>query len=282
MVMDLRKLIESIEKFSPLRLAVPGDFVGIQVGPQDSVVQERTKIRKCVLTRCATPQVIIKATNKGANAIVAYQGILPHPVKALTDGLLDKIRLLIENKMVLYVVHTSWLSAECGINDTLAELLRLVVEESFSVELRGKTFPLGRICIFDRTVEQNMPNDGSNISLSDFVTMVGYRLATNQINYVGSSQSQVKKILLLAGEYGEPNLLRLAKSVGVDTYVTGNISSQVAMLSNELKMNYICVANDPIESIGMSRLMQLLRIDAPEVEFLFIESGSLWKRYDPK
>jgi putative NIF3 family GTP cyclohydrolase 1 type 2 len=112
--------------------------------------------------------------------------------------------------------------------------------------------------------------------------MVGHRLATNQINYVGSSQSQVKKILLLAGEYGEPNFLRLAKSTGVDTYVTGNISNQVAMLSNELGMNYICVINDPIESIGMSRLMQLLSIDAPEVEFLFIESGPLWKKYDSK
>jgi putative NIF3 family GTP cyclohydrolase 1 type 2 len=203
-------------------------------------------------------------------------------VKAITDGLLDKIRLLVENKMVLYVVHTSWLSAECGINDTLAELLRLVVEESFSVELRGKAIPFGRICTFDKTVEQNTPNDGSNISLSDFVTMVGHRLATNQINYVGSSQSQVKKILLLAGEYGKPNLLRLAKSTGVDTFLTGNISNRVAMLSNELGMNYICVINDPIESIGMSRLMQLLSIDAPEVEFLFIESGPLWKKYDPK
>ena len=280
--MDLRKLIESIEKFSPSRLAVPRDLVGIQVGPGDSGAQERTKIRKCALTRHVTPQVIAKAISEGADAIVTYRGILPHPVKAITDGLLDKIRLLIENKIVLYVVHTSWLSAECGVNDTLAELLRLVVEESFNLKLAGKTIPLGRICTFDKTVEQGAMNNGSNVSLSDFVAFVGRRLATDQINFVGASQCLVKKILLLTGEYGEANLLRLAKSTGVDTYVTGNISTRAAVLSNELGMNYICISNDPIESIGMSRLMQLLSIDAPEVEFMFIESGPLWKKYTSK
>lgn len=280
MVMYLRKLIECIERFSPSRLAVPGDSVGIQVGPRDSVAQERTKIRKCVITPYATPQVIVKATRDGADAIVAYHGLFSHPVKALTDGLLDKIRLLIENKIVLYAVHTSWLSAECGVNDTFAEILGLVVAEAFNVGFKGKTVPLGRVCTFGKNPEQSMPSNGSNVSLSDFVAMVSHRLATEEINYLGDSQRLVRKILLLTGEYGEVNLLKLAKSIDVDTFVTGNISREVAVFSNELGLNYVCVNEDLVESLGMRRLMQLLSIDSPEVEFIFIESGLPWKKYN--
>jgi dinuclear metal center YbgI/SA1388 family protein len=281
MVTDLRKLTNCIEKFSPRKLALPGDCVGIQVGPQNPVAQERTKIRKCAITRYVTPQVIVKATRDSADAIIAYEGLLSHPVKALTDGLLDKIRLLIKNKIVLYVVHTSWLSAECGVNDTFAEILGLATAEAFNVGPKGKTVPLGRVCTFGKRSEQSVLSNSSSVSLSDFVAMVSHRLTTDEINYVGGSQCLVRKILLLMGEYGEANVLKRAKSMDVDTFVTGNISHDVALLANELGMNYVCVSQDPVESLGMRRLLQLLSIDSPDVDFTYIESGLLWRKYDP-
>lgn len=277
--MDLKKLTDCIEKFSPSRLAVPGDYVGVQVGPRDSETQERTKIRKCAITPYAKPQSIIRAANDGANAIIAYYGLITYPVKAITDGLLDMIRLLIENKIVLYVVHTSWLSAECGINDTLADMLGLTVAEAFNVELKGRIVPLGRVCTFDKNRVQSTLSDSTNVSLSDFIAMMSRRLATDDIVYVGSSQSPIRKILLLTGEHSKVSLLRLAKSMDVDTFVTGSITREMAMLSSELRMNYVSINHDAVESIGMRRLMQLLSIDAPEVEFIFIEGGQLWKRY---
>jgi dinuclear metal center YbgI/SA1388 family protein len=279
MVMDLKRLTGCIEKFSPPRLAVPGDYVGIQVGPRDFAAQQRTKIRKCAITCYATPKTIIKAARDGADVMVVYHGLLSYPVRALTGALLDKIRLLIENKIVLYVVHTSWLSAECGVNDTFAEILDLAVAEVFNVELKRKIIPVGRVCTFDKNHEQGTMTNVNNISLSDFIAMVSQRLRTDDVLYVGSLQSLVKRILLLAGELGETNLLKLAKSMDVDTFVTGNISREVAMLSSELGMNYLCVNQDPIESLGMRRLMQLLNIDAPEVGFTFIESELPWKKY---
>jgi len=53
------------------------------------------------------------------------------------------------------------------------------------------------------------------------------------------------------------------------------------MLSNELGLNYVCVDNHIMESLGMRRLMQLLSIDVPEVDFVFIESQYPWRRYVP-
>lgn len=277
MSVSLRQFTSCIEKFSPSKLAVSGDFVGIQVGPRDPVAQERVKIRKCAIALYVTPQIILKAADDGANALVAYYGLFSDPVEALTDGLLDKIRLLIENKIALYVVHTSWLSAECGVNDTLADILDLSVAEVFNVEDEGKTSPLGRICIFAKNHKSAQSRD-VDVPLSDFIAGMSQRLTMSETVYVGSLETPVKKIVLLAGEFGRAALLRQAKSMGVDTFVTGNISREIAMLSSELGLSYVCINQHSIESLGMRRLMQLLSIDVPEVKFAFIESHPPWKR----
>lgn len=277
MSVSLRQFASCIEKFSPSRLAVTGDFVGVQVGPRDPVAQERVKVRKCAVVLYVSPQVIVKAARDGANALLAYYGLFSDPVEALTDGLLDKIRLLIENKITLYVVHTSWLSAECGVNDTLADILDLSVAEAFNVQDEGKTSPLGRICIFGKNHKSGQSRD-VGVPLSDFIAGINQRLTMSEVLYVGSLETPVKKIVLLAGEFGRAALLRQAKSMDVDTFVTGNISREIAMLSSELGLSYVCVNQHSIESLGMRRLMQLLNIEVPEVKFVFIESHPPWRK----
>jgi dinuclear metal center YbgI/SA1388 family protein len=279
MSVSLRQFVECIEKFSPSRLALPGDYVGVQVGSRDEVAQKRFKIRKCALALDVNPQVILKAAKNGASVLVVYHGLLPNPVEAFTDALLDKIRLLIENRIMLYVVHTSWLSAECGINDTLADILGLTVAEAFNVELEGKSIPLGRVCSFGENARDRDECDVENSTLSDFVARISERLDLAETIYVGNLHAPVKRALVLAGEYGTTEWLKLAASIGVDTYVTGSISRNTAMLSNELGLSYVCVDSHIMESLGMRRLMQLLSIDVPEVDFSFIESQGPWRRY---
>jgi dinuclear metal center YbgI/SA1388 family protein len=278
MGVTLSQLASCIEKFSPSRLAISGDFVGVQVGPGDPVAQERVKIRKCAVVPYVTPQIILRAAHDGANALISYHGLFSDPINALTDSLLDKIRLLIENKITLYVVHTSWLSAECGVNDTLADILDLSVTEAFNVEKEGKTSPLGRICVFGRNLKSAHAHD-VDVSLFDFIAGITQRLTMSETVYVGRLEAPVKKIVLCAGEFGRADLLRQAKSMGVDTFVTGNIFREIALLSNELGLSYVCVSQHSVVSLGMRRLMQLLSIDVPEVKFVFIESHPPWKRF---
>lgn len=279
MSISLKQFIDCIEKFSPSRLALPGDFVGVQVGSHDEAAQERFKTRKCAFALDVNPQVILKAAENGANVLVVYHGLLRKPVDAFTGALLDKIRLLIENRIALYVVHTSWLSAECGIDDTLADMLGLTVAEVFNVELEGKRVPLGRVCNFRENAGDKVEHDVSSSRLSDFVARICERLDLAEVIYVGNIDAPVKRTLILAGEYGRSDWLRLAVARGVDTYVTGNISRDTAMLSNELGLRYVCVDNHIVESLGMRRLMQLMSIDVPEVDFVFIESQNPWRRY---
>jgi dinuclear metal center YbgI/SA1388 family protein len=279
MGVNLRQFVDCIEKFCPSRLALPGDFVGIQVGSRDRSIQERFKIRKCAISLDVTPQVILKAAANGANVLLVYHGLLPRTIETFTGALLDRIRLLIENRMDLYVVHTSWLSAECGVNDTLADILDLKVAEAFDVELEGKRIPLGRVCNFGESKRNEVEHRVKNFTLSDFIQQITYRLDLPDAIYVGNLHAPAKRVLIMIGEYGKQEWLRIAAAKGVDTYVTGTISRETAVLSNELKLNYVYVDNHTVESLGMRRLMQLLSIDIPEVDFVFIESQHSWKRY---
>jgi dinuclear metal center YbgI/SA1388 family protein len=279
MSVNLRQFVDCTEKFCPPRLALPRDFVGIQVGSQDRLIQERFRIRKCAVSLDVNPQVILKAAENGANILLVYRGLLPRSIKTFTGALLDKIRLLMKNRMELYVVHTSWLSAECGINDTLADIFGLKVVEAFDVELEGKRIPLGRVCSFGESNCDEVGDHMKNSTLADFIEQITNRLHLPDAIYVGNLDTPAKRVLILAGEYGRRDWLRIAATKGVDTYVTGTISRGTATLSNELKLNYICIDSYAMESLGMRRLMQLLSIDVPEVDFVFIESQHPWKRY---
>jgi putative NIF3 family GTP cyclohydrolase 1 type 2 len=260
-------------------LALPGDFVGVQVGSCEEAAQERIRIRKCAVTVDADPHVILKAAESGVNVIVAYHGLLPNPVESFTDALLDKIRLLIENRIVLYVVHTSWLSAECGINDTLADMLGLVVAEVFNVELEGRSVPLGRVCNLGQSAADKVGQETERFKLSDFIARISEKLSLTDTTYVGSLNAPVMRTLVLAAELCNSDWLKLAAARSIDTYLSGNISRDTAILSNDLGLNYVCVDSHLVESLGMRRLMQLLIIDIPEVDFIFVESQHPWKRY---
>jgi dinuclear metal center YbgI/SA1388 family protein len=280
MGMTLRQVIECIERFCSPRLALNNDFVGIQVGPRDTLLQEKTRIRKCAVAVDSSPQVILKAASGGANLLISCHGIISDPVLAISDGLFEKIRLLIENKVFLYVVHTSWSAAECGLSDTLAEVLGLVVTEPLAFEQEGREIPIGRICTFSHRHEKPNKDSDENAELCDLITRIIERLRSNDINYVGSLHSPVRKIVLLDGDNATTDLLRLAKAKGVDTCLTGSISRDIALLAVDLGLNYVCANQYLLEDLGMRRLMQLLGIDAPQVEFFYVESQCPWKPYE--
>jgi dinuclear metal center YbgI/SA1388 family protein len=277
--MNLRQFVGCVERFCPPGLALPGDFVGMQVGPSDAATQERTRIRKCAVAVEASPQVILKAASGGANILLVCHGISSIPVKAITDELFDKVRLLIENRVLLHVVHSSWLSAECGLNDTLADVLGLVVTEPLTVEDNGKEIPIGRICSFSKRQGKEGKGIEESTLLSNLIEKIIERLRSNDVEYAGSLNAPVKKLAVLAGDYNEADLLRLAHAKGVDTFLTASISRDMVSLSLELGLSYVSASQHAIEDLGMRRLMQLLGIDAPEVEFFFVESQPPWKTY---
>ena len=97
--------------------------------------------RREVGTICAaldvTPRVVARAVESGSGMLVVHHTPLWEPVTSLTGPLGSLLAPLLANRMNVYVMHTNFDRAPRGINDALAELLRLRNAEAMKMGLIG-------------------------------------------------------------------------------------------------------------------------------------------------
>jgi dinuclear metal center YbgI/SA1388 family protein len=115
--MQLRNLIEIMERIAPIKHAESWDNVGLLAGDPD---QEITSI---LLTIDYTREVAEEAKKLRCDAIIAYHPPIFHPLKRLVAGSLifDAIR----RGVAIYSPHTALDVAIGGTNDVLCDVLGL-------------------------------------------------------------------------------------------------------------------------------------------------------------
>ncbi|MBM7691786.1 dinuclear metal center YbgI/SA1388 family protein [Peribacillus deserti] len=115
------EIIQLFEQFSPKAYAVEGDPIGLQVGRLNKPVT------KVLIALDVTEEVIQEAIEAGAELIIAHHPPIFRPLKNLrTDlpsgALYEK---LIKHDIAVYAAHTNLDVAKGGVNDLLANALRL-------------------------------------------------------------------------------------------------------------------------------------------------------------
>ncbi|MFH1429529.1 MAG: Nif3-like dinuclear metal center hexameric protein [Candidatus Margulisiibacteriota bacterium] len=115
--MKLKALIGFLNKVAPPHLACPWDKIGLQVGDKE------TEVNKVLVALDVTEKTVRKAVKQQADVIVAH-----HPLIFNTLDKLDfskpqgkLLKLLIENNIAVYVMHTNLDAAAGGVNDVLAQ-----------------------------------------------------------------------------------------------------------------------------------------------------------------
>jgi dinuclear metal center YbgI/SA1388 family protein len=114
-------VIQTFEQFAPKHYAVPDDRIGLQLG---TLTKE---IRKIIVALDVTEEVVDEAIAEQADLIIAHHAIIYMPLKQLrTDSPAGKLyEKLIKNDIAVYIAHTNLDVAEGGINDMMADLLKL-------------------------------------------------------------------------------------------------------------------------------------------------------------
>jgi dinuclear metal center YbgI/SA1388 family protein len=117
----LADLVAFLRRFAPPELAEEWDNVGLLVGDRDRDV---ARILTCLTL---TPDVAREAIDERASLVVAHHPVLFQPVKRLTaDDSQGKMLLeLIAAGVAVYSPHTSYDSADEGINEQLSRMLDL-------------------------------------------------------------------------------------------------------------------------------------------------------------
>lgn len=118
--MKLSAFLNQMEEIAPASLAeeFDSDRIGL-------VVEGSGDINVVAAALDPTLNVVRSAATCGADMLVVHHTPLFTPVTRITGRTARILRILLENEMNLFVMHTNFDRAEGGINDALADLLEL-------------------------------------------------------------------------------------------------------------------------------------------------------------
>lgn len=116
-----RTIFETMEEWAPLNLAYDWDNVGLQVGSFDK------ETKKVMITLDVLESVVDEAIEKKVDLIIAHHPMLFKPLKKinLDDPKGRIIEKLIKHDITVYASHTNLDIASGGVNDLLANKLKL-------------------------------------------------------------------------------------------------------------------------------------------------------------
>jgi len=123
--MRINEILNHIESFAPLALAMNWDNCGLLLG------DPHNEVSKVFITLDVTPRAVDLAIEAGAELILSHHPIIFRPLTRITNPLLIK---LFEHRIAVISLHTNLDVAPGGVNHALAEKLGLKVLEHLSPE----------------------------------------------------------------------------------------------------------------------------------------------------
>ncbi len=270
-MVTLWEIISNLKKLAPAMYVPKDDIDGVILGVSDETKQKRVRISTAAICIDITLPTILRATELGASLLVAHRSPFT-PLKSRFTGLPQLLlQHLLKRKITVYITHYNWAMVDGGMNDVLAHTLGFKVIDVFKVPIQGDLHPLGRAC--------SVPKE---TSLKAFLHYIAKRLQIPSINYVGNLDDEVEHLVMVTGEGITPDWLHLAWERGYDTYLTGNLTHELATQANQLKLKLVAVPQISTEIPGMSRLTQILRVEHPKVTFNFLEPSIPYSLHLPQ
>lgn len=242
-----------LESFAPPQLAEEWDNVGLLVGDADGDVD---KLMTCLTI---TPPVVNEAVVAGVDLIVAHHPLPFKPLKRLTTETTAGRMLLnlAADRIAVYSPHTSFDSAEQGINQRLAAGLelqaiapiieRLTPGESTAVLGAGRygSFPAPR-------------------PLQDIVERAKQLLSIDGLHLVGDPLQPVQKLAVACGSAGD--FLEPARQLGCDCLLTGETRFHTCLEAEANGMGLILVGHYASERFALEYLADILAEQFPAIE----------------
>jgi dinuclear metal center YbgI/SA1388 family protein len=189
-------------EIAPLRLAESWDNVGLLVG------DHRQPVRRIMTCLTIIPATVAEAIASAADLIVTHHPLPFSPLKRITSEttagqlLLD----LIAARIAVYSAHTAWDSAAEGINQQLAEGLKLRGIQPLVPHPTGQGF--GRYGWLEEPT-----------TLQDFALRLKDLLRIERLQLVGHNDNILRTIGVACGSAGE--LLPAACAAGCEAFVVG-------------------------------------------------------------
>lgn len=198
----VQQLYEAMQRIAPLELAEHWDNPGL-------LVDCAGEVTRVLVTLDITPEVVAEAAAKHCEAIVAHHPVIFDPLKKL--GPQDVPFQLVRAGISAICMHTNLDAAPGGVNDVLADLLRIENRRDFADNC-------GRIGTL------NVPTTAQQLAETCS------RMLHTHCKFV-EADHPVEKLAEVSGAGG--SYLQQAIDEGADCLVTGEAAHHIAILAKQ-------------------------------------------------
>lgn len=198
----VQQLYEAMQRIAPLELAESWDNPGL-------LVDCAGEVTRVLVTLDITPEVVAEAAAKHCQAIVAHHPVIFDPLKKL--GPQDVPFQLVRAGISAICMHTNLDAAPGGVNDVLADLLRIENRRDFADNC-------GRIGTL------NVPTTAQQLAETCS------RMLHTHCKFV-EADHPVEKLAEVSGAGG--SYLQQAIDEGADCLVTGEAAHHIAILAKQ-------------------------------------------------
>lgn len=201
--MNIREIIDALERFAPLPLQDDYDNSGLQVGTTE------TEVSGVLLCLDVTLQVVDEAIRNGCNMIISHHPLLFRPLKKLTDDNIGSIVMdAVRAGVTLYASHTNLDNAGKGVNMRIAQVLGLQDIRPLDEQADGNG--AGVIGLFNEPLTEQQ-----------LLSLVKEKFGVACIRHNGQLGRPIRRMSVCGG--AGAFLMDKAVAAGADAFMTGEI-----------------------------------------------------------
>ncbi len=261
----LSKIIEELELIAPSEGKYSWDNVGLLVG------DDSQRVNRVFVCLDITSENAALAAEFGAELIISHHPLIFEPLKSVTEGTVTGgiVRTLIQNNISAFCMHTSFDTADGGMNDLLAMRLELENVRKFThdecIDEGGEPLDgIGRVGVLERPMR-----------LEDFLIYVKNILGSSAVKYCGNLDETVQTVALCGGSGGAE--LYAAYHSGADVYVTGDLKHDHGRIAKEIGLNMVDAGHFETENIICDFLAEFFANRFPEIEVMKSQAKPYFK-----
>ena len=228
--------------------------------PNGLQVEGRPTLKKIIFAVSATRESTEYAAKKKACALIVHHGLFWkfHGLRTLTGPFAKRVFPLIKNEINLFGYHLP-LDGHIDIGNaaSLAKLIGLTNLSSFGVYKNISTGVKGE---FEKPILPSVLKDLLFEKLQHSILYSNPLLASKEIKSIG----------IITG--GANSQWREAEKLGLDAYITGEMSEHDYHESRESGIHMFAGGHHATEKFGIQSLMKLIQKEFPNIECEFLDS----------
>lgn len=253
--MKVKDIVSYLLKEYPTILASSFDMgkIGLQFGSMNK------EVKKVLIALDGSTNVIKEAIDLNVDLLITHHPFMFNSLLNMNydNPLQERIKLVIQNELNVFAMHTNFDVANNGMNEILAKKIGINNIRSDQEEIDNNAFlRYGEVDV---------------TSLDNFIEHIKRSLSVSNVRFVGNLDSTVHKVGIIGGSGGFE--LYKASFRGCDTFITGEIKHNQALDAIDLGINLIEVSHG-VESVFKEYIKNRLEEEFDGIEFILSNSDT--------